>query len=287
MKIRLLLITMFVLFVAANLQAQWFLDAQVGYVMSSNFGESKLHYNRTIDEDYYHDVEPQITEEKIRFSVYDTYAYGMSGGYKLANLEFNLAVLFTSNTSNTNLKYNQIKIQHTTFNPLNGNAAVKNENRLFYNKSWIVSPGVKYNFCLGQIIISPFTYFTFQYTSLIEHNNRSYVADFFDIHAEEAVYREYKYTPDKNLFDLFNPEAGIQIEYLITPQFSVWINSSVTFLKKHYTYQQRSLIKEEITENGEFFEENYSNPDVPEFTADLSNIKTNFGIRYYFKNNKE
>jgi hypothetical protein len=285
-KTQYILLSLFFIFVCGNLSAQWFAGIQGGYIFPRNMGESSLHFNRTIEKDYYNDTDPKITKEEIRFNVWESFSYGISGGYRMNKLEFNLAVLFTSNISNQQLPHNKIKTVYTQYNPLNDNTIVQNEYREFYNKSLILSPGIKYNFSIGNFKISPFTYLSLQFTRLIEHNSRFYEMVLHNIHTEEAVYREYKYTPDFKITDIFNPEAGVSIEYMFGPQFSAYINSSITLLKMNITFNNRQTIKEEMNEEGAFFEENYSYEEQTPFTANLSNIKTNIGFRYYFNNTK-
>jgi len=293
-KSQYILLSLFFIFVCGNLSAQWFAGIQGGYIFPRNMGESSLHFNRTIEKDYYNDTDPKITKEEIRFNVWESFSYGISGGYRMNKLEFNLAVLFTSNTSNQQLPNNTIETVYTQYNPLNDNTIVQNEYREFYNKSLILSPGIKYNFSIGNFRISPFTYLSLQFTQLIEHNSRFYETDLYYLHSEEAVYREYKYTPDFKITDIFNPEAGVSIEYMFGPQFSAYINSSITLLKMNITFNNRQTIKEEMNEEGAFFEENYSYEEQTPFTANLqlcpttggSNIKTNIGFRYYFNNTK-
>ncbi|MFO7790151.1 MAG: hypothetical protein R6V32_06230, partial [Bacteroidales bacterium] len=235
LAIKLTGILILLLFASKPISAQWFAGIQAGYVSPRNMGESSLHFNRTIEKDYYHDTDPQITKENIYFNVWESFSYGISGGYRMNKLEFNLAVLFTSNTSNQQLPNNTIETVYTQYNPLNDNTIVQNEYREFYNQSLILSPGVKYNFRLDNFIISPFAFFSFQFTQLIEHNSRFYETDLYYLHSEEAVYREYKYKPELKIADIFNPESGISIEYMFSQHFSAYINSSITLLKKNIT----------------------------------------------------
>ncbi|MFW6302393.1 MAG: hypothetical protein ACOC01_02610, partial [Bacteroidales bacterium] len=82
------------------------------------------------------------------------------------------------------------------------------------------------------------------------------------------------------------PEAGLQFEYRISLDFSVWMNASVSILDKEMVYTDRDLKSEEISGDGKEFENLVYFSEQTPFTANLSNIKTNIGFRYYFNNTK-
>ncbi|MFO7790001.1 MAG: hypothetical protein R6V32_05460 [Bacteroidales bacterium] len=286
-KTKYILLGITLLLICGELPAQWFAGIQGGYIFPRNMGKSALHYNRTIEEDYYHDTDPQITEENIYFNVWESFSYGISGGYCMNNLEFDLSVLFTSNISNQQLPHNKIETHYTRFNPLNDHTITKDEYRKFYNRSIIISPGFQYNFLFGDFRVSPFLNLTIQITQIIEKNSRFYEEEFYDDSFEAAVTRKYEYKPSHTFTEMFNPEAGIQFEYMVIPSISVCLNSSVSVLKNHTTFNNRKTVSEEMTSHADIFEEYFSFSEKTPFTANLSNIKTNIGIRYYFKNQEK
>lgn len=274
------------LLICGKLSAQWFAGIQGGYIFPREMGTSSLHANTTTKEDYYLDGELDITEESIHFNVWNSYSFGLSGGYRMNNLEFSLGALFSSNTSSQYLQHNAFETHYIRFSSKIDHSIAQHEYREFFNKSLIISPCFQYNFLFGDFRLSPFLNLSIQITQIIENNSRFYEEDFYNNNVEEAVTRKYEYKPSNTFTELFNPEAGIQFEYMVSPDISVCLNSSVSLLKNHTTFNNRKTVSEEMTSRADMFEEYFSFTEQTPFTANLSNIKTNIGFRYYFNNTK-
>jgi hypothetical protein len=273
------------LFASKPISAQWFVEAGAGYMLPRNLGYNPVYSDLTL---YYNTINGETTnviEEKIHFSALHSFTWALGGGYAWNNFEFGMGVMYASNLTNQNLSNNQFEAHYIGQNSYSDKNFIHDEYMEVYQRSLIIQPGIKYNFKLGRVLISPFADFSFHFMQLHQHNTNFFEEENYP-ERKGGIYREFVNQPKTTFGDLFNPDAGLQFEFRISPDFSVWMNASVSILDKEMVYTDRDLTSEEISGDGKEFERLVYFSEQTPFTANLSNIKTTIGFRYYVNNTK-